>query len=583
MRATVIKYFCGFSLNKIACAILCMLCFACTPASAPAPTLDRAQSDTDALSTALADYMGCFHLELMGLEKQQLVVTSKIFCLTEVYAEENPQPYWVSPAGPGPKARTVLDFLKTAEEDGLDPENYETEEISALFRARTAQNLALLDTLLTYNLIKYIHDVHHGRIKQPHADVRQFPQAMSIEFKPREAFVKAMAAPDLSVYLEGLPPAHEHYAGLKKILALYREIQKKGGWPVVPLGTTIRPGDDDERIPAIIKRLAVTGDLDPDMDHEDPPSQYSAQLVPSVARFQGRHGLAPDGVIGEQTIAAMNVSVDERVRQIIINMTRWRWQDHVLGEKYILINIAGFNLSAFEAGREAFSFPVIVGKLKQQTPVFSDRISSIEINPYWNIPNNIARDEELPNLRKDPQSLQKRSIRLFQGWSEDAPEIDSTSIDWHTVSPAMMNRYRMRQDPGPRNALGRIKFVFPNTYSVYLHDTPAQGLFARNMRDFSHGCIRVSDPVRLAAFALAGEDDRWTPETIKNAIDAQKRVVIRLAEPLPVHITYQTAWIDKDGIVCFNNDVYGRDKRLLSALFNEEENTATVDSAQTKQ
>jgi L,D-transpeptidase YcbB len=546
-----------------------MLCFACTPVSTLTPAPDREQSDTDALSKALADYMGCFHLELMGLEKQQLAITSKIFCLTEVYAEENQQPYWVSPAGPGPKARVALDFLKTAEEEGLDPGNYEAEEISALFRARTAQNLALLDTLLTYNLIKYIHDVHYGRIKQPHADVRQFPQAKSIEFKPREAFVKAMTAPDLAVYIEGLPPAHEHYAGLKKALALYREIQKEGGWPVVPLGTTIRPGDDDERIPAIIKRLASTGDLDPGVNHEDPPAQYSPQLAASVARFQVRHGLAPDGVLGEKTLEAMNVSVDERVKQIIINMTRWRWQEHVLGEKYILVNIAGFNLSAFEAGAEAFSFPVIVGKLKHQTPVFSDRISSIEINPFWNIPNKIAREEELPDLRKDPQSLVKRNIRLFQGWSEDAPEIDSTTIDWQTVSPAMMNRYRLRQDPGSRNALGRIKFVFPNTYSVYLHDTPARSLFARNTRDFSHGCIRVSDPVRLAAFALAGENGGWTPGTIKSAIDAQKRIVIRLDESLPVHITYQTAWIDKNGIVCFNNDVYGRDKKLLNALFNE--------------
>ena len=230
MRATVIKYFRSFSLNNIACAILCMLCFACTPASAPAPAPippDRAQTDTHALSKALADYMGCFYLELMGMEKQQLAITSRIFCLTEVYAEENPQPCWVSPAGPGPKARVALDFLKTADEEGLDFENYEVEEISALFRARTAQNLALLDTLLTYNLIKYIHDVHYGRIKQPHADVRRFPLAQGIEFKPREAFVKALAAPDLTVYLEGLPPAHEHYAGLKKALALYRAIQQE--------------------------------------------------------------------------------------------------------------------------------------------------------------------------------------------------------------------------------------------------------------------------------------------------------------------------------------------------------------------
>lgn len=548
--------------------LVCVLCLACAPAPAPVPAPDRAYSDTDALSAALAAYLGCFHLELMGMEKQALAVTSKIFCLTEVYASESPQPYWVSPAGPGPSARVVLSFLKTAEAEGLNPANYEVEEIQALFGARTPQNLALLDTLLTYNLIKYIHDVHYGRIKQPHADVRRFPRAQAIEFKPREVLAKALAAPDIGVYLEGLPPAHEHYAGLKKALALYREIQRQGGWPDVPAGPTIRPGDEDTRIPSIIHRLAVTGDLEHGAERADPAAQYSQQLAASVARFQKRHGLAPDGVIGEKTIAAMNVSVDERVRQIIINMTRWRWQDHYLGEKYILVNIAGFNLSAFDADAEAFSFPVIVGKFKHQTPVFSDRISSIEINPYWNIPDKIARDEELPDLRKDPQSLVRRRIRLFQGWSEDAPEIDSTAIDWHAVSPAMMNRYRLRQDPGPWNALGRIKFVFPNTYSVYLHDTPAHGLFARHMRDFSHGCIRVSDPVRLAAFLLAAEDKGWTPEKIKSAIDAQKRVVIRLAEPVPVHITYQTAWFDKDGIVCFNNDIYGRDGKMLAALFS---------------
>jgi len=548
--------------------LVCVLCLACAPASVPVPAPVSAQSDAESLSAALADYMGCFHLELMGMEKQQLAVTSKIFCLTEVYDEKNPQPYWVSPAGPGPKAQVVLSFLKTAEAEGLDPANYEVEEIQTLFGARTPQNLALFDTLLTYNLIKYIHDVHYGRIKQPLADVRRFPRAQAIEFNPREVLAKALAAPDIAVYLEDLPPGHEHYAGLKKALALYREIQRNGGWPDVPAGPTIRPGDHDTRIPAIIRRLSVTGDLDPGAEHADPAAQYRQQLAASVARFQKRHGLAPDGVIGEKTIAAMNVSADERVRQIIINMTRWRWQDHYLGEKYILVNIAGFNLSAFVAGAEVFRFPVIVGKFKHQTPVFSDRISSIEINPYWNIPDKIVRDEELPELRQDPQSLQKRRVRLFQGWSEDAPEIDPTSIDWHAVTPAMMNKYRLRQDPGPGNALGRIKFVFPNTYSVYLHDTPAHGLFARSQRDFSHGCIRVSDPVRLAAFLLAGEDGGWTPEKIKSTIDAQKREVIRLAEPVPVHITYQTAWFDNDGIVCFNSDVYGRDGKMLAALFS---------------
>jgi murein L,D-transpeptidase YcbB/YkuD len=251
-------------------------------------------------------------------------------------------------------------------------------------------------------------------------------------------------------------------------------------------------------------------------------------------------------------------------------MTRWRWQVKDLGEKYIIVNIAHFDLTAFEAGQEVFSFPVIVGKLKKQTQIFSDRISSIEINPHWNIPRGIARDEELPKIRKDPNYLVNHHIRLFSGWNEYAREIDSSVIDWSNVSPARMGQYSLRQDPGPWNALGQIKFVFPNKYYVNLHDTPTQNLFSHNQRNFSNGCIRVSDHLKLAAFALSRQaDGDWTPEKIRSSINKKKRVVIMLPEPLPVHLTYQTSWVDKNGLICFNNDIYGRDKKLLKALFNE--------------
>jgi murein L,D-transpeptidase YcbB/YkuD len=411
-----------------------------------------------------------------------------------------------------------------------------------------------------------------------------FAEAGNVNFKPRESLEQALAAADLAVWLESLPPAHQHYIGLKKALMMYRTIAMAGGWPLVAAGPTIKPGDNDVRIPDIIRRLSATGDIDPMMVRGPMPAHYSPLLEQGVVKFQLRHGLDPDGVIGAKTLAAMNVPVQERIRQIIINMTRWRWQERDLGEKYIIVNIAHFDLTAFEEEQEVFRFPVIVGKFQQQTPVFSNRIAYIDINPYWNIPPAIARNEELPNLRKDPEYLKKRHVRLLTSWEEGAHEIDSTTIDWNTVSPARMGQYLLRQDPGPWNALGRIKFVFPNTYNVYLHDTPTQNLFSRNQRNFSHGCIRVSDPLRLAVFVLSRQKDAgWTPETIKSRINENKRVVIRLDERLPVHITYQTAWIDKSGIVCFNNDVYGRDKKLLNALFNEEENTAIVDSVRTKQ
>jgi murein L,D-transpeptidase YcbB/YkuD len=287
-------------------------------------------------------------------------------------------------------------------------------------------------------------------------------------------------------------------------------------------------------------------------------------------KFQTRHGLDPDGTIGPKTLAALNVPVAGRIKQIIVNMTRWRWQKHDLGEKYILVNIAHFDLTAFEAGHFAFGMRVIVGEEQKQTPIFSDSIKTIVINPYWTIPRSIARNEELEKLRKDPDCLTKRHIRLFSDWEDNATEIEPTKIDWQTVSWTRMGQYRLRQDSGPWNALGRIKFIFPNKYKVYLHDTPSQSLFSRTKRDFSHGCIRVSDPVRLAAFALSRQrGEEWTEERIINAVNEQERIGISLSEKLPVHITYQTAWFDKHEIVCFNYDVYGRDKKLLRALFDE--------------
>jgi murein L,D-transpeptidase YcbB/YkuD len=522
----------------------------------------------DALTTALLEYLVCFRLELMGIEKQQLAVMSKNFCLTSVYHYKALHPYWVTPKGTGPKALIILDFLKKAETEGLEPKNYEVDQISELFSAHQPRSLAKLDALLTFNLIKYIHDVRNGQIKPRYADPGLFPEAGDINFKPRATIEKVLAAPDLVVYLESLTPAHKHYTRLKKALKTYRTIEKEGGWSFIAAGKIIRPGDDDERIPGVIRRLSVTGDLDPTM--APLAAKYSPLLKKSIVRFQARHGLAPDGAVGPKTIAALNVPVADRIKQIIINMTRWRWQEHDLGDKYILVNIAHFDLTAFEAGQEAFRFPVIVGELQKQTPILNGRISSIEINPYWNIPRSIAREEDLPKLRKDPNYLENRHIRLFSGWNADAHEIDSKTIDWNNISPARMGEYSLRQDPGPWNALGQIKFYFPNKYYVYLHDTPMQNLFSRSQRNFSHGCIRVSDPLKLAVFALSRQaDGDWTPEMISGSINEKKRVTIMLPELLPVHLTYQTSWVDKNGQICFNRDIYGRDKKLLKALFNE--------------
>jgi murein L,D-transpeptidase YcbB/YkuD len=289
-------------------------------------------------------------------------------------------------------------------------------------------------------------------------------------------------------------------------------------------------------------------------------------LQQAVLTFQRQHGLTVDGVIGKNTISALNIPIAEKIASIRINMARWRWQAHDLGEKFVLVNIASFNLKAFEGEEIVLDIPVIVGEDQHQTPVFSGLIKYIDVNPFWNIPTSIAQKEELPALRKNQNYLVNRHVRLFSSWQADASELDSTAINWHTVTEGQIAGYRLRQDPGPWNALGKIKFIFPNAYSVYMHDTPAHNLFGRTKRNFSHGCIRVSDGLSLALFLLKNQPVGYPIEEFEAIYKQEQRKVIQLSLPVPVHITYLTTWVDKNGAMYFNRDIYDRDAKLYTAL-----------------
>ena len=519
----------------------------------------------DPLASAMAEYLECYPLELLSFKDQKTTITSRNLCLAVIYHKKGLSPLWVKAQGPGHRATIILDTLKKAGEEGLDPDDYGVPQMDLLWHSLEPSSLARLDTLITFNLIKYIHDVSRGQIKLRYIEPILFAEAGDVDLDPLAMVNKVLSVTDLSSYLASLPPDHRHYRDLKKALNVYRDLYQQGGWEKIPAGKTIRPGDSDHRMPALLKRLAITGDVQ--LPVEDNTMVYGEDLIPCVKQFQIRHGLSPDGVVGPATLGALNIPVHSAVRKIMINMDRWRWQEHFLGDKYILVNIAGFNLSGFESGQLKIHFPVIVGKLQHQTPVFSDRVMYIDFNPYWNITPSIARNEELPGLRKDPLHLVKRHIRLFSSWKSDAVELDSTTMDWHNITRAQMAGFKLRQDPGPWNALGTVKFIFPNKYDVYMHDTPTQNLFSRSTRNFSHGCIRVSDPPGLALFILSGNNSGWTLEKIKAILDSGKRTVIRPEESVPVHITYQTAWVDKDGLICFSRDIYDRDRKLARALF----------------
>lgn len=522
-------------------------------------------AELEDIKEAMIEYLICSPVDIVNIKQQQPAVSQKSLCLSAIYEGVDDFPLWINANGLSENGWIIINHLKKCAAHGLNPQKYNINTILDLLPSQNAKDLAQLETLLSYGLVLYIHDINHGQLEPRQSDPQLFAEAGSYDFNPLEAIKNCLAADDLHTFLESLSPQHDYYKSLQSALEQYRRLEADGGWPVVPEGPTLRPGDIDPRIKYVWFRLLKDEGADLPIPTSI-PSFYDDSLKAAVIRFQKRHHLEEDGVIGQQTLAAMNVSVSERIETIRLNMARWQWQSHDLGAKYVIVNIAGFNLKGVSNNEVEVEMPVIVGKNQHQTPVFSDSIKYLDFNPYWNIPPSIARDEELPKLRKNPFHLVERQVRLFSDWNNGAIELDSTIVNWHQVTRSQISTYLLRQDPGPANALGKLKFVFPNKYSVYMHGTPSQGSFKRRERSFSHGCIRLSDPPALAAFILKDQEGQWTDEKIAEIYNQDSRKVVRLSQPVPVHITYQTSWVDKDGTINFNYDTYARDAKLQKAL-----------------
>jgi murein L,D-transpeptidase YcbB/YkuD len=309
-------------------------------------------------------------------------------------------------------------------------------------------------------------------------------------------------------------------------------------------------------------RLEISLDLTATVKEER--DLFDAGLNQAVLRFQERHGLIADGLVGPATLAALNVPASDRLRQIEMNMERWRWLPRDFGHRYLLVNTAAYQLYVIEDERIVLQMRVIVGTRYRKTPVFSGKMIYMEVNPYWHVPPRIAKEDILPRLWKDPQYLVDQNIRVFQGWQANAPEVDPFFVDWEQVKPRNFS-FKFRQDPGPSNALGRIKFMLPNKFDVYLHDTPARQQFQRPQRNFSSGCIRIEKPIALAEYLLRA-DPRWSKERVLKVIDTRKTRIVRLPEPIVTHVIYLTAWVDPSETVHFRDDIYGRDAIMDKAL-----------------
>ena len=377
------------------------------------------------------------------------------------------------------------------------------------------------------------------------------PWAPNTAAKADEAPLKKSNIPTLSD--EGFEP-------VIRAIAAYKEIASHGGWGRIPDGEPLELGIRDARVALIRKRLIATGDM---TEGSGDPLLFDRALAEGLRRFQARQGLPPNGAAGHATIAAMNVPVATRIRQLEVNLRRLDEVAPKVGRRYVFVNIAGQEVEAVENGRIALRKRVIVGKEDRQTPEYSSRINSVTLNPYWNVPQSIAVKDLLPKIKADPRFLERMGIRVLKLSNGVEREVSPVSVDWS--SPAVTSRYRLRQDPSRVNSLGTVKVNFPNPYSVYLHDTPVKSLFSRGERNFSSGCVRVEDVRDLAAWLLAGTG-LWNRARIDATISGGEHVDAALAAPVPIYMLYLTAWVDGDGAVNFRNDVYGRDvKRSASS------------------
>jgi len=487
--------------------------------------------------------------------------------LTDLYHSNGLQPFWIENGKPSKRAAEIISVLEDAGSHGLDPQSYFLDLINQHKVSKHPNDMVRLDILLSMGMMRYVADQREGRILAREIDPVLFESASDVEIDWTVLRQEAFGAPNMKVFLEQQEPPFLQYRELKKKLSEYRGFAASGGWPVIPAGETLKPGMDDPRIKDVRQRLSSTGELTAgNMDS----TMFDPALEEAVKRFQKRHNLSSDGAIGKQTLAAMNVTAEARVNQINVNMERYRWLNRDMNDRLVAVNIAGFVAYAGVPGKFDLSMPVVVGKLRHETPVFSDTIKYVVFNPYWTLTPNIARNETLPKLKKDPLYLKKNDMRIFQGWGDDSKELDPATIDWSKVSKKDMNQYRVRQDPGPKNALGTLKLVFPNKYDVYLHDTPSHALFKREKRAFSHGCIRMDRPVEMASWVLGGEEAGWGVERINQIIKGRERQVAVLEKPVPVHIMYRTAVVDtQDNALIFYDDIYGRDKILARACCTE--------------
>jgi murein L,D-transpeptidase YcbB/YkuD len=507
-------------------------------------------------------------------DPQQVVCRGEFLCgslaLSRFYSLRNFAPAWISDQGVKTDAYHLVQAIKDAGSEGLSPQGYHLDVIEELLQEieylkMEASEILLntmgeLDLLLSDAFFLFASHFSNGRVNPETIDPEWSINTHKVDLI--QLANHALEHHTIKEDLNGLLPQDEQYSRLKKAFAAYRKITEEGGWPAVSNGPTIRKGDQGGRVAELRVRLVHSGDMNP--TYGSYSKSYGKAMEQAVLNFQKRHGLATDGVVGPATLSALNVPAEDRVKQIQVNMERLRWFPRDLCKRHMLVNIAEFQLKVMDNDTQVLKMRVVVGKDYRRTPEFTGQMSYMVLNPFWRIPHKLAVEDFLPRIRTDKDFFKRQQIRVFENWKAGAPEIDPDSVNWNQMNKKNFS-YKLVQDPGPFNALGNIKFMFPNKFSVYLHDTPAKHLFEQKKRNLSSGCIRIENPVDLAAYLVRDESD-WTREKILETIMSRETKVIRILRPIPIHVLYSTSWVEADGTVQFREDLYGRDRLLYAAL-----------------
>lgn len=503
---------------------------------------------------------------ILGTIAQEAI--SSTMGIPKFYHLQNYQPIWTQDQGPLPIARSLVNFISETEAEGFKPESFHLTTISLLLKDFDQREylrmppdplrLAELELLLTDAYLTISQQFQAGVVRSLHPknDIKD----------PANFLFDAAQSHQLIETLRDALPQTVEYQRLRKALAEYRKLTKKE-WTLIPPGKLISPGKRDRRIPLLRKRLLTTHDLSTQKSgYLTDTDLLDKKLTSALKRFQARHGITPTGILGPTTIKALNTSPHKRLRQILLNMERYRWISHTFGKRYIAVNIADFTLRGVDQNQTVLKMPVIVGDLYKQTPVFSSAMNEIVLNPYWYVPKSIIIESLVDKIKNDPSYLANEDFTVLKriekkGWQEVAPQ----EIDWDTLDENNLD-LKLRQDPGPNNPLGQIKFLFPNAFSIYLHDTNQKNLFKKGIRTLSHGCIRVAKAVDLFNFVMSnpeqGDNTTWDEDRLNEALNENQEIHIPLKKPLAVHILYETAWVDDQGLIQFRDDIYGRDEAL---------------------